>query len=88
MEILLDTRHLTDPGVRDAVLRAWDLPYGIADKRSPVLPLLDLDAVGSHLSSPISTPFSMVQRSVYSEVPVRLNAWLTLHDVKLDGIRF
>ncbi|MFJ1798413.1 MULTISPECIES: asparagine synthase (glutamine-hydrolyzing) [unclassified Streptomyces] len=90
-ESILQRRKAPYPSTQDlgydqAINR--ELTGIVADKRSPVLPLLDLDAVGSHLSSPISTPFSMMQRSVYSEVPVRLNAWLTLHDVKLDGIQF
>ncbi|GAA1939229.1 asparagine synthase (glutamine-hydrolyzing) [Amycolatopsis minnesotensis] len=38
-EILLDTTKLVDPGVRDAVRRAWDLPYGIGD-HDPSLYLL------------------------------------------------
>ncbi|MEU1505347.1 asparagine synthase (glutamine-hydrolyzing) [Kitasatospora sp. NPDC005748] len=54
------------------------------DRDAPARPLLNLDAVRSHLAAPVENAYSMMQRSVYTEPPVRLDAWLRLHDVRLD----
>lgn len=57
-----------------------------ADPGAPALPLLNLDAVRAHLAKRVDTPYSMMQRSVYTETPVRLNAWLELHQVDVSSL--
>ncbi len=58
----------------------------MAEPASPILPLLDAEVVRAHLDKPITEPYSMIARSAYTEPPVRLNAWLALHQVNLVGI--
>lgn len=58
----------------------------LAEPGSPVLPLLDIEAARTYLDKPITEPYSMFARSAYTEPPVRLNAWLDLHQVNLVGI--
>ncbi|MFI9423135.1 asparagine synthase (glutamine-hydrolyzing) [Streptomyces achromogenes] len=68
-----------DPGYDEAVNR--ELSRIVADPDAPALPLLNAEAIRSHLAKPVDTPYSMMQRSVYTETPVRLNAWMELHGV-------
>ncbi|ARQ68459.1 asparagine synthase (glutamine-hydrolyzing) [Streptomyces marincola] len=56
------------------------------DPAAPVRPLINPDAVRTFLAAPLDTPYSMMQRSVFTETPVRLNAWLRLHDVSLGDL--
>lgn len=58
----------------------------VAEPSSPAFGLLDLDAVNAHLAKPITTAYSMIERSAFTEPMVRLNAALALHDVRMVGV--
>jgi asparagine synthase (glutamine-hydrolysing) len=55
----------------------------VADRSSPILPLLDLDRVQDRLNRPVSTESTQITR-IDLEVPLSLNAWLTSYDVTVD----
>ncbi|AEW96641.1 MULTISPECIES: asparagine synthase (glutamine-hydrolyzing) [Streptomycetaceae] len=57
-----------------------------ADPASPAAPLLDRAALRAFLDRPLTGPYSMMQRSVHTETPVRLDAWLGEYGVRLDGL--
>ncbi|XVS68065.1 asparagine synthase (glutamine-hydrolyzing) [Actinosynnema sp. CA-299493] len=85
-ESIVQRRKAPYPSTQDTSYdRAINEELGkvLAEPSSPVLPLLDLDAVQTHLAKPIDSPYSMMARSIHTEVPVRLNAWLNLHEVRM-----
>lgn len=73
-----------DPEYDQAINR--ELSRIVADPNAPALPLLNIEAIRSHLARPVDTPYSMMQRSVYTETPVRLNAWMELHGVDVQSL--
>ncbi|MGW4272910.1 asparagine synthase (glutamine-hydrolyzing) [Streptomyces seoulensis] len=56
----------------------------VAEPASPVLPLLDLDAVRRHLDAPVDGASSMLVRGLHHETPARLNTWLDAYGVALE----
>ncbi|WP_033289328.1 asparagine synthase (glutamine-hydrolyzing) [Amycolatopsis jejuensis] len=56
----------------------------VAEPGSPVLPLLDLDAVARQIGEPSDVPSSMTKRALQDETPLRLNFWLESSAVRLD----
>lgn len=56
----------------------------VAEPSSPVLPLLDLDAVRRHLDTPVEKASSMLVRGLHHETPARLDTWLGSYGVTLD----
>ncbi|GAA5049802.1 asparagine synthase (glutamine-hydrolyzing) [Streptomyces similanensis] len=56
----------------------------VAEPASPVLPLLDLDAVRRHLDAPVDGASSMLVRGLHHETPARLNTWLDAYGVTLE----
>ncbi|MFF5860727.1 asparagine synthase (glutamine-hydrolyzing) [Streptomyces sp. NPDC012751] len=73
-----------DPQYDQAVNQ--ELSRIVADPNAPALPLLNTEAIRAHLARPVDTAYSMMQRSVYTEPPVRLNAWMELHGVDVRSL--